>query len=106
MVIHQGFHPQTEKLKPPCTGIEVTVLSFTACVNCIPLSALQNAVYAGKQSKEKSENKAISVEVINCQSRYPVDSHSSGRLPNLYLVSFAVSKMKGKKVCRERKRIF
>ena len=67
--------------------------------------ALLNAVYAGKQSKEKSENKAISVEVINSQ-RYPVDSHSSGRLPNLYLITFAVSKMKGKKVCRERKRIF
>ena len=100
-----GFHPQTEKLKPPWTGIEVTVLSFTACVNCIPLSALQNAVYAGKQSKEKSENKAISVEVIKCQ-RYPLDSHSSGRLPNLYLVTLRFQKWKERKFAENEKESF
>ena len=46
-----GFHPQTEKLEPPCTGIEVTVLSFVSS-NSPPECGVCGKAIKGKIGKQ------------------------------------------------------
>lgn len=52
-----------KRTRKEATSSTSTMITFSQ--QSTSQEALQNAVYAGKQSKEKSENKAISVENVN-----------------------------------------